>query len=136
MTSPFTSTGVHANVPAVAAAVDLNTVIAVAPRALTISGVTYVPATTLTGANTETRSVFLVNKGPTGALTVIVASLAFLAGTNATLNQKRVITLSLTPANLVVAEGDILIWQSVHTGSTGLADTGGLVTVSASPIYA
>lgn len=135
MTAPFIGS-YQENVAAVAAASDLNSIVQIAQRAATVTGVTYTPPVTLTGAATETRSVFLVNKGPTGALTVIVASLAFLVGVNATVNQQRLITLSLTPANLNIAAGDILLWQSIHTGSTGLADPGGRVSIATSAIYA
>jgi hypothetical protein len=39
------------------------------------------------------------------------------------------IPLSGTPANLVVAAGDELQWQSTHVG-TGIADPGGRVEVT------
>jgi hypothetical protein len=40
-----------------------------------------------------------------------------------------VITLSGTAANLVLAAGDTVIWNSTHVG-TGITDPGGLVSVT------
>ena len=42
------------------------------------------------------------------------------------------VTLSTTPANLVVAAGDVITVQSLHVGSTGLADPGGTVLIALS----
>jgi hypothetical protein len=119
----------------VAAGSDLNTTLRVVGTALTITAVTFTPVAAITGAATDNRSVFLVNKGPTGALTNIVASLGFITGSiTAAQYVPRTITLSATPANLDVAVGDVLIWQSIHAG-TGIADPGGLVTISAVAKY-
>ena len=52
-----------------------------------------------------------------------------VAGVNAPDTQAKAITLSATPANLVVAQGDILDWESLHIGATGLVAPGGVVEV-------
>lgn len=93
-----------------------------------ISAVYYVPASTITGANTNTRKVVLVNKGGAGSGTTIIASLQFDSGVNATADVSKTITLSGTAANLAVAAGDVLQWQSTHVGS-GITDPGGLAVV-------
>lgn len=118
-----------ANVANVAAASDLSTIVGEAPFAGTVTGVTYTPKADLTGANTESRTVSLINKGSDGNGTTVVATLAFVSGVNATDFDEKAITLSGTAANLVVAAGDVLAWVSTHVGSTGLADVGGLVQV-------
>jgi hypothetical protein len=68
-------------------------------------------------------------QGPGGAGTTSVASLALTSGVNAPAADEKALTLSGTPANLVVASGDVLEFDSTHVG-TGIADPGGLVQVT------
>jgi hypothetical protein len=117
---------------AVAAGSDADKVIGAAPFAGTVTAVTYTPNATLTGANTDSRTLSVINKGADGNGTTSVASKAFVSGVNANDFDETVITLSGTPANLVVADGDILNFNSLHIGSTGLADPGGKVRVTIS----
>lgn len=135
MTAPFG--GAHQMVvqPQATAGSDLNSNIWVAPRDGTVTAVTYSTVTAITGANTNTRSVTLVNKGQAGAGTAVVATLQFDSGVNTVASDEKTITLSATPANLVLVAGDVLQWQSTHIG-TGIADPGGLVTVSTAAKYA
>jgi hypothetical protein len=79
--------------------------------------------------------VTLVNKGQAGAGVVTVATLQFDSGVNTVAADEKAITLSGTPANLVIAAGDVLQWQSLHIG-TGIADPGGLVAISTAATYA
>lgn len=113
----------------VAAASDLTTVVGEVHVAGVVSSVVYVPKANITGANTETRTVSLVNKGADGNGTTVVATLAMTSGVNSNDFDEKTITLSVTAADLVVADGDVLAWTSVHSGSTGLADPGGSVRV-------
>jgi hypothetical protein len=106
-----------------------------APFDCTVSSVQYVPAATITGANTNYRSVTLFNKGQAGAGTTTVATLQFDSGVNATADDEKTITLSGTPANLTVAAGDTLLWRSLHVG-TGITDPGGLVRITITRTYA
>lgn len=115
-----------------AAAADETVVVGRAGFAGTVTAVTYAPEANITGANTDSRTVSLVNKGTDGNGTTVVATLAMVSGVNSNDFDERAITLSATAADLVVADGDILAWTSVHVGSTGLADPGGLVTVTLS----
>jgi hypothetical protein len=91
--------------------------------------VQYVPEAAITGANTNTRSMTLFNKGQAGAGTTTVATLQFDSGVNAAANDEKAVTLSGTAANLDLAAGDTLLWRSLHIG-TGQADPGGLVRVT------
>lgn len=135
MTAPFGAGHQVPVQPQATAGNDLNTQVYVAPRAATVSAVSYVPVTTITGANTNTRKVVLVNLGQTGSGNTVVATLQFDSGVNATAGQAKTITLSGTAANLVLAAGDVLQWQSTHVG-TGIADPGGLVAISTTANYA
>lgn len=127
-TAPLVQT-IERSVAAVAAGSDLETDLDIVDFAGTVTSVKYVPSTALTGANTDSRTINVVNKGQSGSGTTTVATKAFTSGVNAPADDDTAITLSGTAANLVVAAGDVLVWQSNHVGSTGLADPGGLVQV-------
>ena len=116
-----------------AQAVDTNTDLAECPVTGTVTKVDYVPIAAITGANTNSRTVSLVNKGPAGSGSTVVATLAFTSGVNAAADVAKSVTLSGTAANLAVTSGDVLEWQSTHVGS-GLADPGGLAHIEISRI--
>lgn len=117
-------------VPAVSTAGNSDdTVIGQAQFAGTVTGVQYVPEAAITGAATNNRTVSLVNKGQAGSGTTVVATLTFGSGTNATANNEVALTLSATASDLVVADGDTLLWRSIANG-TGLADPGGLARIT------
>lgn len=123
---------IERTVAAVAAGSDKETNVGTVQYAGSVSEVSYSPDTVLTGANTESRTIVLVNKGQAGAGTTVVATKAFTSGVNAAADDITAITLSATAADLVVAAGDVLAWQSTHVGATGLADPGGLATIKIS----
>lgn len=131
MSAPLIRT-IAANAAAVAAGSDLTTIVGEAPFAGTVTAVTYTPNANLTGADTDSRTLSVVNKGLDGNGTTSVASKAFTASVNALDYDETTITLSGTAANLVVAEGAILAFVSTHVGSTGLADPGGRVEITIS----
>jgi hypothetical protein len=135
MTAPFGRVYQTPVQPQATAGSNLNQVVFRVDSAGTVSAVTYAPITAITGANTNTRSVSLVNKGQAGSGTTVVATIQYNSGTNATAGDENTVTLSGTPANLVVAAGDILQWQSTAVG-TGIADPGGLVCVTVAATYA
>lgn len=118
-------------IPAVAAGVAQDQTVGEAPFAGSVNAVTFTPEAAITGQATNFRTFRLVNKGAAGAGTTEVASLAFSAGgVTAAAFDEKAITLGVA-ANLLVAEGDILAWDEVVTG-TGLASPGGLVQVEIS----
>lgn len=127
-TAPLTRT-YRATVPAAAAGADSERNVVDAEFAGTVSSVIYVPDTVLTGANTDSRTIVLVNKGQAGAGTTVVATKAFVSGVNAAADDETAITLSVVAGATTVAAGDILAWQSTHVGGTGLADPGGLAVI-------
>jgi hypothetical protein len=135
MTAPFGAGHQVPVQPQATAGSDLNTNVYVAPRDATVSGVTYTTVTAITGANTNTRSVSLVNKGQAGAGTTVIATLQFNSGVNTVAADEKAITLSSTASDLLLVAGDVLQWQSTHIG-TGIADPGGLVVISTAAKYA
>jgi len=98
----------------------------------TIVSVTYIAQATITGANTNNRTLSVINKGQSGSGTTSVASKNFASGTNATAFDETTITNTATAADLDCASGDVLAFSSVHVG-TGIADPGGVVIVTYSP---
>lgn len=117
------------NAASVAAAADLETKVAEAPFAGTVTSVSYTPASSVTGANTDSRTLQLFNRGTDGSGTTKVAELALTSGVNATADDEKAVTVITASSANVVAQGDILEWKSLHVGGTGLADPGGLVQV-------
>jgi hypothetical protein len=135
MTAPFGKVMQNPVAPEATVGNSRNTNLVRVDSAGTVTSVTYAPVTAITGANTNTRSVSLVNKGQSGAGNTIVATIQYNSGVNAAASDENTVTLSGTPANLTVAAGDILQWQSTAVG-TGIADPGGLVCVTISATYA
>ncbi len=127
-TAPLQQT-VHEDAAAVATGSTLSNPIARAPFAGTVSSVTFTPVAAITGANTNTRRVELINRGQAGAGSTVIATLQFDSGVNGVAFDEKTITLSGTPANLAVAAGDVLEWKSTAVG-TGLADPGGAVDIT------
>ena len=126
-TTPLVRT-LRVQVDAVAQGADSTTEVGTVDFAGTVTAVRYLPAAGITGANTNTRTLSVTNRGSAGAGSTAVASLQFVSGTNATAHDDKAITLSGTAANLVVAAGDVLTFESTHNG-TGIADPGGLVEI-------
>lgn len=114
---------------AVAAGSDADLTIGEAPFAGTVTSASYTPEANVTGDDTETRVLTIVNKGADGNGTTVVATLDFETGTNATDFNESAMTLSVVADATDVAAGDILAFVSTHGGSTGLADPGGKVQV-------
>lgn len=135
MTAPFGTVLQTPVAPEATAGNSRNTNVFRAPTTGTVSSVTYSTVTAITGANTNTRSVSLVNMGQAGLGTAVVATLQFNSGVNTVASDEKTITLSSTPADLVVTAGDILQWRSTAV-ATGIADPGGLVCVTVSATYA
>lgn len=103
-----------------------------APFAGTVTAVTFTPEANITGQATNFRTFRVLNKGADGNGSTVVASQAFDSGGVAEEDfDEMAIPLSGTPANLVVAAGDILAWDETVTG-TGLSSPGGKVQVEIS----
>jgi len=121
---------IHADT--VTATADVSAVAFVAPFAGSVTKASIIAPAAVTGHATETRTYTLVNKGADGLGTVVIATLALLAGVNLVAFDEKAFTLSAVAGATTVAEGDVLALVSTHTGVAGLADPGGLVSVSVS----
>jgi hypothetical protein len=115
-------------IAAVALDASLRTVIAKAPFAGVITKVEYVPIAAITGVTDNSRKVSIQNRGSAGLGTTEVAALTFATGTDGVAFDAKELTLSVTPANLDVAAGDVLAFYSETLG-TGIADPGGTVII-------
>ena len=112
---------------------DLITPVGVVDVAGTITTVSIVPNAVITGAATNNRKHTLYNRGGAGAGTTAVASRQYVSGTNAAIKVATDLTLSGTAADLVVAVGDVLEFESLHI-LTGIADPGETVEVTISRV--
>jgi hypothetical protein len=111
-----------------AADATLTTSLGVPGRSFRVASVEYVAAGDITGAATNSLTLELRNRGADDSINVLVATLAFVAGTNASRRQAKVIALQQTNGARVVLDTDRLEWVSVRVG-TGLADRGGTVVI-------
>lgn len=118
-------TTVQATVPAAGAAVAQDQVISEAPVAGTVVEVRLIPEAALTANGTNFRTFRLVNKGQAGAGSTVVATFATDTPTTDDLVafDEKIIPLSGTPANLTVAENDVLAADETVAGS-GVAHSG------------
>lgn len=109
--------------PAVATAgSDLDTNFPKIEVAATVKSALYFPSASLSGANTNSRTLEVIaNDG-----TTLVASLALTSGVNLVAHQEADLSLNGTPT---VALNDQLKWRSLHVG-TGITDPGGLALVT------
>jgi hypothetical protein len=117
---------VQAVVPSVTATNDGGANIGEAAEEGSVTNVEYFPADDVTGADSpDSRTVSLLNGSAT------IATLALVDGADLSKDVSNEIPVSTTPADVAVAEGDLLTWGSLaKTGSGGLADPGGLVIVT------
>lgn len=129
--APFSQT-LTATIDAAAANADSSGAYITAPYAGTVTVAEIIAAAAITGADTESRTFQLHNRGQAGIGTVLVASKAFVNAVNAVADDATALTLSATAANLVVVAGDVLEFTSLHIGTTGLAGpkAQGRVTIS------
>lgn len=113
-------------IAAVGATTDATTILGKADFAGTLTAASFVPNAAITGATSDKFTLTIVNKGATGVGTTVMATLDFTNTVNGVAFDEKAFTLGVA-ANLVVAAGDVLAVVSTHTGSTGLANPGGLV---------
>lgn len=120
----------HLDVAAANAGSDTAKDAGVAEMSGEVLSVWYTPASAVTGANTDTRTISLINRGTDGLGTTVVATLALTSGNNLVAHKANEIPLSETAEDRDVEGGAVLAWTSTHAGSTGLADPGGVVTIA------
>lgn len=105
------------------AATDFEKTLGVATYAGTVTSVKFIPDAGF-GQNTNYATISVINKGQAGAGSTSVASKDYTAANAATAYVPSAVTLSVTPANLVVAAGDILTFKKTHTASGQLLPVG------------
>lgn len=91
-----------------------------------VSSVTFTPDAGVTAHGTNYRTFRLLNKGAAGSGTTVVASFATDTVTTDDLTAfvEKSIDLSATPADLVVAAGDLLVWDETVAASGVASPTG------------
>lgn len=99
------------------------------PVAGNVTAVTIMPDATLTGADTNSATLSLINKGLTGGDTRVAATKAFTNGVTATAFDETSLTVSGTAANVACVAGDVLALSVIKVGS-GLTTPDMLVKVS------
>lgn len=125
MTFPLTRKYGATMAPVTTVGNDDTTIFDPAFEAETVTLVQYIPKGTQAGANSNSRTLNLYNRGATdGTATTLIATLALVSGVNLTDNVPTTITLSATPGNLLLLAGQVMEAQSLHIG-TGIADPGG-----------
>ena len=121
--------------------VDFNTAgtadeepVLIAPIACTVTGVTLVPETAITGHATNYATLSLENKGAAGTGTTEVASFAFDTPTtdDVVAFDGKALTLSATPANLDLALGDVVSIKKAIAAAGMVLD--GFVLITAAPL--
>ncbi len=143
MTTPLIRT-MELDVTSLISGADFSTPVGIVPFAAQITLVQFVPASAVlasTNVANTVRTFTLYNRLGTGAGTTAVAKGALTSvsasqtafGTGLIDNLASTIPLTTT-ALLTVALGDVLEWESSHSGSTGGIDPGGRVIVTLSRI--
>lgn len=143
MTVPLVRT-FTADMTSLAATVDYSAPMLKVPWAAQVTLVEYVPAQTQaadTAVAATLRTWCLYNRGAAGTGTTALAKGALTSvsasqtafGTGFIGDMASTLPLTTT-ALLTLAAGDILEWESSHSGGTGLRDVGGQVIVTLSRI--
>lgn len=130
--APFTQY-LSAPVAATAAGADASGLL-VAPYDCTLAAASLIPLTVLTGANTESRTLQVFNRGQDGSGTTLMASKAFTSGVNAPAEDETTLTLSVVAGATTIAAGDVIEVKSLHVGATGLAGVQGIVRLQISRV--
>lgn len=89
----------------------------VAHKDLRIKGVKTTAEAGVTGADTNSVTLALRNLGTAGSGTVDIATLALTSGVNMGADTPKVIPLSATKADLLVAAGEVLTFRQVKVGN-------------------
>lgn len=119
-----------ARIIATAASADAEFVVAKAPLTGTYS-VSIAPDTVLTGADTDSRTIEVYNRGQSGSLgTTKSHSKAFTNGVNAAAQRETDVTVVSSGVSNICTKGDLITLKSVHVGASGLAQPPMQVIVS------
>lgn len=126
--SPFKKT-VTADIPSATIAAAAASVVGEAPFAGTVSAASLTFEANVTGDNTNTRTLTLINKGADGNGTTVVATLALTTGVNPADFDETPMTLSVVAHATEVVAGDILALIET-VGASGLVNPGAALQVT------
>lgn len=129
MASPFTRDFFARFVSKPAATATRDDAVVRVPFAGTITAVAVIPDQAIAGADTNSMSFSLINKGLTGGDTRVAASKAYTNTVNVAAYDEDALTVSGTAANAACVAGDVLALSHIKVG-TGLTTPDGLVKVS------
>lgn len=141
-------TQLAAVITSLAASADFSVPMQPVPWAAVVTAVQYVPAASFLAASATTatvRTYTLYNRqgsasSGTGAIVVARGALTSLSASQTAFstgfidNVASALPLNAVTTSLTVAAGDILEWESSHSGATGAVDVGGQVVVTLSRI--
>lgn len=136
------------DITSLAASADFSAPMGRAPFAAVVTAVEFVPANTQAAATAvaaTVRTYTLYNRGSgstsgTGAVVIARGALTSLSASQTAFatglldNVASTLPLNATTTSLTVAAGDILEWESSHSGATGAVDVGGKVIVTLSRV--
>lgn len=117
---------VHIQIPPTAAGATASFAAAIIAFLGVLVSAKYTPNAAITGANTNTRKLEVINKGQAGSGTTVMATLQFNSGVNASAFVPKTITNSAVAGAIDALEGDVIAFVSTFVG-TGLADPGGML---------
>lgn len=103
-----------------------------APVAGSVTAAYFMPAVAVTGHDSNRRDIDLFRASPTGTFGNRMANYDFTAAAGAFTHNQVTLTLSATPADVALAEGDYVLFKSDYNG-TGATDIVGLVVVEFTP---
>lgn len=121
MASPFGRTFTARSIQKDATTATREDAVLIVPYAGTITAVAVVYDVAMTGADTNSATDSLVNKGSTGAGTTIVATKAYVNAVNAAAFAATPLVVSSTAASVLVAAGDVLALSRTKVG-TGITN--------------
>lgn len=107
-----------------------------APKAGVLTAAAIMPVGAVANDAANIRTWTIQNRGQVGTATTVMATFSTLTGAEGALvaYDEKAFTLSATPANLVVATGDIIAVLET-TGGTGATHAGARFTATFDPVY-
>lgn len=119
-------------IPNSAAGADFVVTVCSAPWDGSLVSAVYYPDTNITGADTNSRTYNVHNRGDDGDGTTLMASIAMEAGTDGA--QYAAVELAVASGedaeDAECVAGDVITFESLHIGGTGLADPGGTIAIT------
>lgn len=110
---------------------DVEMVIALGHGPMKIKSISFTPDSAISGANTDSRTLSVQNKGTNGTGTTVLGSYALTLGNN--IAACSAYELVIDAGGFTLGENEVLSFLSTHVGA-GLVIAGGLITVIGWPL--